>query len=715
MAYVKYLLLLSLLVLGLTLLSGAAFAQDSWAVTGQDVPSALVWDQSASASVVANNDGTTTWDDTYGLASTDATPVVIDRWGVPAVQVVDTVAPDADYTFDFTVKAFPLTTLAYPLPVGVSPGVIAGFVNNYVMFNGSGLITPPMAENTTVVTRFNDIHIGVPANDNFAFYIEELAGRVPAITTGFTDGTFRPVAKVTRGQMGAFMQRALGLPLLPYAGTFADVPSDYFAAQAIEACVTAGVATGFAIDNTFRPLLNVKRNQMAVFLARGLVGGEAFVPTYTGTADFSDVIPGDFGYNHIEYCFQNGVTTGFKDGTFLPLNNVTRGQMAAFLYRAFIQPTDSVVVLGGPAFTEVDPATAGYDGWPSVSFLASGVGAANAYVAFDAARFGETQPDFDVSFAIYDAADTLVDESGPITVDVGTARAAAYASGNPYAYATWAVSGLADGQYKLLTTVNGTLLAREVPLAVGSSGLIAGAFDQAAIAAATWDMVSGRVVSDGSDADLAASDDAYLVTMRDRQPDWRDDDGGDWCSNGNHATSLIWKGIPADAATLELTLEYHVNNPNDGSWQPDCCDTSCCGDWGELDYWDLPTLHPAAYSYQNDPENSPLGWGLSVQTGDVDGGEDWWNADGDGGDPEIFTLVGSGDPMVPSTRDVVGGGDMFPSQGFTGFARDTDVVEQWGTTNVAGYVNANGDFVVTFCGGSIYELYIDQAVIEYTK
>jgi hypothetical protein len=363
-----------------------------------------------------------------------------------------------------------------------------------------------------------------------------------------------------------------------------------------------------------------------------------------------------------------------------------------------------------------------------VSFIASGVGAANAYVAFDAARFGETQPDFDVEFALYDAADIGADGlpigsavpavQQTVTVGVAAARTAAYASGNPYTYATWAVSGLADGQYKLLTTVNGTLLAREASLAVGASGPIVGAFDKAAIAAATWDMVSATEVTGGSDADLAASDDTYLTLSRTAFPDV-----SSWCGDGNWAKALIWKGVPADAATLELTLEYHVENI-DGEWGA-CCDTSCCDEWGTLDpTWSLvdggPVVHtPSLYSYLNDPKNSPLGWGLTVATGDADGGNNWWDTDGfdlnADGDDDFWILTGSGDPMVPSTRDVVGGGDMFPSEGFTGFTRDTDVVEHWGTTNVAGYVNANGDFVVQFCGGSIQHLLVDQAVIEYTK
>ena len=504
MAYVKYLLLLSLLVLGLTLLSGAAFAADSWVVVGQDVPSALEWDGSASASVDANNDGTTTWDTTYGLASTDATPVVIDRWGVPAVQVVGTVAPAAENIFDFTVTAPPISTVAYPLPVGVSPGVIAGFDNDYVVFNGSGLINTDIAANTTKITRFNDTNSGDAAHVNFAFYIEELAGKVPAITTGFADGGFHPVDFVTRGQMGAFLQRSLQLPLLPYAGTFSDVASDYFAAQAIEACVTAGIATGFS-DGTFRPLTNVKRNQMAVFLARGLVGGEAFVPSFLASdQSFNDVTVSDFGFNHIEFCFENGITTGFADGGFHPANNVTRGQMAAFLYRAFIEPTDSVVVLAGPAVTEVDITAIDYDGWTS-SDLVPPSAPGTAYVGFDAVRLGDAQV-VTVSFSIMDGT-TEIATSGDLTLDASTVKPAALASGVPYAYVKWAIpTGLPVGVYTLETTVDGVLLAREPGLSIGTLTTIFAEGFEGGAAPAGWTLAAADPATAFVVTSIAAGD-----------------------------------------------------------------------------------------------------------------------------------------------------------------------------------------------------------------
>jgi len=55
----------------------------------------------------------------------------------------------------------------------------------------------------------------------------------------------------------------------PASASFSDVPTGYWAFQAIEALSDSGITTGFA-DGTFRPENTVTRAQMATFLARAL-------------------------------------------------------------------------------------------------------------------------------------------------------------------------------------------------------------------------------------------------------------------------------------------------------------------------------------------------------------------------------------------------------------------------------------------------------------
>lgn len=50
-------------------------------------------------------------------------------------------------------------------------------------------------------------------------------------------------------------------------------------------------------------------------------------------AYFPDVPPDHFAYDDINWALENGITTGFPDGTFRPEEYVTRAQMAAFMHR----------------------------------------------------------------------------------------------------------------------------------------------------------------------------------------------------------------------------------------------------------------------------------------------------------------------------------------------------------------------------------------------
>jgi hypothetical protein len=96
---------------------------------------------------------------------------------------------------------------------------------------------------------------------------------IAGITTGCnppTNDRFCPSANVTRGQMAAFLTRALDLPAGP-TGVFSDDDDSEFEAD-IEALATAGITTGCnpPANDRFCPNDNVTRGQMAAFLNRGL-------------------------------------------------------------------------------------------------------------------------------------------------------------------------------------------------------------------------------------------------------------------------------------------------------------------------------------------------------------------------------------------------------------------------------------------------------------
>jgi hypothetical protein len=136
---------------------------------------------------------------------------------------------------------------------------------------------------------------------------------------------FCPDAEVTRGQMAAFLVRALGLTESDPNIDFSDDNGSVFEAD-IEKLATRGITTGCGGDR-FCPDDPVTRGQMAAFLVRAL--------GYTdqGNTDFTDDNDSVFEAD-IERLAAAGVTTGCGGDRFCPNDNVTRGQMAAFLRRA---------------------------------------------------------------------------------------------------------------------------------------------------------------------------------------------------------------------------------------------------------------------------------------------------------------------------------------------------------------------------------------------
>jgi hypothetical protein len=94
------------------------------------------------------------------------------------------------------------------------------------------------------------------------------------VTLGCDDGLFCPEASVTRGQMAAFLVRAMGYDYNPPGDRFTDDNGSTFEDE-IEKLAEAGVTQG-CTDTLFCPNDPVTRGQMAAFLHRALGGGEIY-------------------------------------------------------------------------------------------------------------------------------------------------------------------------------------------------------------------------------------------------------------------------------------------------------------------------------------------------------------------------------------------------------------------------------------------------------
>jgi uncharacterized repeat protein (TIGR02543 family) len=127
---------------------------------------------------------------------------------------------------------------------------------------------------------------------------------------------------------------------------FTDVACDFWAAREIAACFFEGTVAGYP-DGSYRPALTVTRDQMAVYIARALAGGDAAVPSGPATASFADVPTDHWAFRYVEYARSAGVVQGYWDG-YHPSEVVNRAQMAVYVARA-IAGGDSGVPDGPPS------------------------------------------------------------------------------------------------------------------------------------------------------------------------------------------------------------------------------------------------------------------------------------------------------------------------------------------------------------------------------
>ena len=218
----------------------------------------------------------------------------------------------------------------------------------------SGTVTLEVYPGTKVTLRVGDAgFIDTPAdttphNDD----VQWLAST--GISTGFSDGTFRPYAEVARCDMAAFIRRlaknnnwldaATWTPSEADWNTFSDIDKNSPHAEDVLWLAHAEISQGWDVGNRqkeFRPFTVVARCDMAAFLHRlaskaGVSDAATWKPSEADWT-FADIDAGSPHAEDVLWLAHSGVSKGWDESngtkTFRPLNNVARCDMAAFLHR----------------------------------------------------------------------------------------------------------------------------------------------------------------------------------------------------------------------------------------------------------------------------------------------------------------------------------------------------------------------------------------------
>jgi CSLREA domain-containing protein len=120
-----------------------------------------------------------------------------------------------------------------------------------------------------------------------------------------------------------------------YISTFLDVPDNYWALTFIDRLYEAGITGGCSTTPlNYCPDTIITRDQMAVFLLRGIHNSSYSPPAVGGSTGFGDVPTTYWAAAWIKQLAVEGITGGCGGSNYCPTGAVTRDQIAVFLLKA---------------------------------------------------------------------------------------------------------------------------------------------------------------------------------------------------------------------------------------------------------------------------------------------------------------------------------------------------------------------------------------------
>ncbi|MEH1929341.1 glycoside hydrolase family 10 protein [Nostoc sp.] len=185
----------------------------------------------------------------------------------------------------------------------------------------------------SLATRFSDIQ-----NHWARLFITALAQR--GIVSGLPNSTYRPDNSLTRAEFAAIIAKAF--PTVSQKRQyvpFVDVPTNYWAAGAIQAAYEKAFISGFP-DNTFRSANRITKAEVLVSLVAGLEIATKVKPNLLSALlqiyQDSVQIPG-YSRNHIAIATSAGLVVNFPNVKLLNPNlAATRADVAVIIYQTLV-------------------------------------------------------------------------------------------------------------------------------------------------------------------------------------------------------------------------------------------------------------------------------------------------------------------------------------------------------------------------------------------
>lgn len=155
------------------------------------------------------------------------------------------------------------------------------------------------------------------------------------VIRGYDDGTVRPDAAITRGEMATILDRIMGYQET-VENEFSDLSEEDWCMDEMLRAVAAGAFHGDDVDEgepaTIRPNDSISREEAALVVSRVLDLDTENVPD-SGFADDSAI--SDWAEPAVEAMAAAGYVNGYDDGTFRPQGQITRAEVVKIMDNVF--------------------------------------------------------------------------------------------------------------------------------------------------------------------------------------------------------------------------------------------------------------------------------------------------------------------------------------------------------------------------------------------
>ena len=195
----------------------------------------------------------------------------------------------------------------------------------------SAIVVVPTAQ---AAEGFSDVDM----TKEYGAAVKDLAAR--GIINGYADGTFKPFADVTRGQVAKILANLLALDTQTVVDPqFTDVKQSDEYYGAIAALANEGIASGFA-NGSFGVNQAITREQLASMLTSAY---QLVNEANEWTLPFTDIVKFSDAYYAVGPLFEHNITKGITATTFGLKETVKRSQLALFIHRIEAMQADRVV------------------------------------------------------------------------------------------------------------------------------------------------------------------------------------------------------------------------------------------------------------------------------------------------------------------------------------------------------------------------------------